>query len=58
MADDDKPTTTSTPSRSADRETGAGAGEQAKVVRPVPGPRVLNLAEREALRATLQRKFH
>jgi hypothetical protein len=58
MPDDDKPTTTSTRSRGAERDSSAGASEPAVVRRPLPGPRVLNLPEREALRAKLQRKFH
>lgn len=58
MADDDKPTATSARSRGADRESSAGAGEQGEVQRPLPAPRILKLAEREALRAKLQRKFH
>ena len=58
MADDDKPATAPARSRGADRDSGADAAEETAVQRPLPGPRVLTLREREVLRAKLQRKFH
>jgi hypothetical protein len=36
----------------------AGAGEEPPAQRPQPAPRILMRAERETLRARLQKKFH